>query len=138
MKLQLFCLCDFASVDPVSSKMNVIGMFDRIYAATTPAIHNLCAVAGKVLFDQEEGGDKKIKITFTAPDGSPFVPALESSLPVNHEEGRSSIQFAVLMSQIKLLTFGQYSIDLEIEGKHVASAILQVMKSAAVPQSQPA
>ena len=127
MKVEIFSLCDFACVD-AGGKITIVGVFDAIYGREAPVMHGLCALAIRVRFDGIEEGNKKFKISFTDTDGNAIMPSMETQIPVRLSPNAStaSAQVVSIMSQIKLANFGEYSIDLAIDGRHEASTPLYV------------
>jgi hypothetical protein len=127
MKTELFCLCDFASAEP-TGKMNVVGIFDAIYAMEAPAAHGLCSIAIKIRFGKAEEGLKKLRISFVDSDGNPVLPSMEMQIHVLVQAPAQSatVQVVSLIPQIRFSKFGEYSIDLAIDGRQEASIPLFV------------
>ena len=61
MKVEIFTLCDAATAD-AGGKLNILGSFDRIHAASVPVTHPLCALAIKLRFERLEEGQKRVRI----------------------------------------------------------------------------
>ena len=134
MKVEIFSLCDFASVD-ASGKQNLIGVFDTIFAREAPIIYGLCALAVRIRFDRIEEGPKKVRASFVDEDGNSVLPVMETQVRVQPApQAPSAIaQVVLIMSQIKLPNFGEYSIDLAVDGRHEASIPLYVRKMQTPP-----
>lgn len=137
MKVEIFSLCDFASAD-AAAKLNIIGVFDTLWAREAPITHGLCVLAARIRFERIEEGLKRIKISLVDADGNPVLPAMEAQIPVQvAQHGLSAIaQVVSIMSQIKLPNFGEYSIDLAIDGRHEASTPLYVKQFPVAPPTQ--
>ena len=135
MRVEVFCLCDYAAVD-ASRKLTVLGIFDSIRTATLPATHPMCAIAGKIRFETADAGVKQIKIHFRDPQGDDVISPIETQPEVRSELPTASAQIAVLISGLRLLFGGPHSIDLEVEGTRVASTPLYV-RHEPLPQTQP-
>ena len=129
MRVELFCLCDFASAD-ASGKMNLIGVFDSIQAEELPMTQSLLAIAGKVSFAPSEAGSKKFTIRISDPDGKPLMPLIEAEADITLLPGESSAnaQMILLVSQMRLQSFGSYSIEMAIENAPIALTVLTVRK----------
>jgi hypothetical protein len=127
MTLELFCLCDYAAAD-AAGRLSIIGMFDSLRLERVPTTHNLCAIAAKIRFDNSEAGGKQIKIVFLDPNRNSIISPMEAALDVaaGQDEPTATAQLAVLISQLKLTSFGQYSLSLEIDNKLLASIPLYV------------
>ena len=136
MKVEIFTLCDAATADS-GGKLNILGSFDRINANAVPVTHPLCALAIKMRFERLEEGEKRIGISFVDSDGTAVMPTLEAGSQVVFPPGESSVTACLVlqMQQMKLPNFGEYSIDLAVDGRHEASIPLFVRQ---IGQAQPA
>jgi hypothetical protein len=134
MKVEIFTLCDAATADS-GGKLNILGSFDRLNANTTPVTHPLCALAIKLRFERLEEGQKRISISFVDSDGKAVMPMLDAGSQVTFPPGESSVTACIVLQiqQMKLPNFGEYSIDLAVDGRHEASIPLFV-KQAGPPQ----
>lgn len=134
MKVEIFTLCDFASSD-AGGKLNVIGVFDSIYAREAPATYGLCALAIRIRFDKIEEGLKKLKISFVDSDGNPVMPAMEMQIQVQIPPllQQANVQVVFLIPQVKFSNFGEYSVDLAIDSRQEASTPLYVRQLPTIP-----
>jgi len=134
MKVEIFNLCDFASAD-IGGKLNIIGVFDTIWAREKPISYGLFALVVRIRFEKIEEGVKKIKISFVDTDGNPVLPVIETLLPVQIAPWNStaSAQVVSLISQIKLQNFGEYAVDLAIDGRQEASLPFYVREAPLTP-----
>ena len=137
MNVDVFTLCDFAQNTP-GNKMNIVGTFNRIFARQIPAVHPLCALAVLMRFEQIEQGTKNIRVSIIDSDGRPVVPILEAQMNVqiSPNESDASVPLAVVIQQISLPRFGEYSVDLAVDGRQEASIPLYVLQ-APLPQQMP-
>jgi hypothetical protein len=137
MNVDVFTLCDFAQNTP-GNKMNIVGTFNRIFAKQTPAVHPLCALAVLMRFQQIEQGTKNIRVSIIDSDGRQVVPTMNAQLNVqiNPNESDASVPLAVVIQQISLPRFGEYSVDLAVDGRQEASIPLYVLQ-APLPQQMP-
>jgi hypothetical protein len=137
MNVDVFTLCDFAQNTP-GNKMNIVGTFNRIFAKQTPAVHPLCALAVLMRFQQIEQGTKNIRVSIIDSDGRQVVPTMNAQLNVqiNPTESDASVPLAVVIQQISLPRFGEYSVDLAVDGRQEASIPLYVLQ-APLPQQMP-
>ena len=106
MKLEVFCLCDAATV--AGGKLNILGAFDSLFANQIPAVHSQCAIALRMRFTRIEEGDHRIKITVVDEDGKSVMPALEGKMSVRFgaEDDSSVANFIINIQQLKLEKFG--------------------------------
>ena len=128
MKTEIFTLCDAAT--EAGSKLNLLGSFDHIHARETPVTHPLCAIAIKIRFAKIEEGNHRLKITFVDADGKLVLPSLDASIAVRCGDDESTVAANVVLciQQLKLQSFGEYSIDLAIDGRLEGSIPLYVKR----------
>lgn len=126
MNIEVFTLCDAATGD--SGKLNILGAFDTIFAAKMPAIHPQCAIALRIRFESIERGEHKVIVNFVDTDGKHIIPPLNGAIQVNFREDQrySSSNLILNIQQLKLPRYGEYSIDVAIDGKQEASLPLLV------------
>jgi hypothetical protein len=127
VKVEIFTLCDAATAD-AGGKLNILGSFDRIHAATVPVTHPLCALAIKLRFERLEEGTKRVRISFMDSDGKPVMPTLDANTQVAFPPNEHTVTACLVLQiqQMKLPNYGEYSIDLAIDGRIEASVPLFV------------
>jgi hypothetical protein len=128
MRVEIFTLCDAATVD-AGAKLNILGSFDRLQAKETPVMHPQCALAIKLRFERVEEGQKRIRITFIDSDGASVMPTLNATTQVRFgpNDSTATASLALVIQQLKLPKFAEYSIDLAVEDRHEASIPLLVV-----------
>jgi hypothetical protein len=126
MNIELFALCDAAA--DYNGKLSILGAFDAIWARTAPAVHPQCAVALRMRFSKVEEGEHKVKINIVDADGKSVVKPFETTANIRYQENINSIAANMILNLhgIKFTSFGDYSIDLTVNGKHEASLPLYV------------
>lgn len=126
MKVELFALSDFAA--DYGGKLSVIGVFDTLLARQVPVVHPHCCLAAKLRFERIEEGQKRLRISISDADGRPIIPAVE--IPVNvivpPDAHTATTQVVANIGGLKIERFGEYSIDLAVDGRHEASLPLLV------------
>ncbi len=82
-----------------------------------------------------ENGTKKIRLSFIDADGAPVMPTIEIPLNVQIAAGEltATVPCVVIMQQIKILHFGEYSISLAVDANEVAAIPLIVKRVQAPP-----
>lgn len=127
MNIEVFSLCDAATVD-AGGKLNVLGAFDTIGAAGMPVAYPHFAIALRIRFDNIEKGEHRLLVNFVDLDGKHIIPAMNSVVHINfYDEQRSgSVNSVLNIQMLKFEKFGEYSIDLAIDGKKEASLPLYV------------
>ncbi len=127
MKVEIFTLCDAATAD-AGGKLNILGSFDRLHAASVPVTHPLCALAMKLRFEKLEEGQKRVRISFMDSDGTAVMPTLDAATQVSFPPEEHSVTACLVLQiqQLKLPNYGEYSIDLAIDGRIEATVPLFV------------
>ena len=128
MNIEVFSLCDAATND--RGKLNILGTFDMIWAKSIPVIHPQCAVALRMRFDSIERGDHKIAVNFVDLDGKNIIPPMNGPINVNFPDGQrsGSANLVLNIQGLKLEKYGEYSIDLAIDGRREGSLPLLVLQ----------
>ena len=121
MKVELFALCDFAA--DYGGKLSVVGVFDTIYTRQMPAVHPHCCLAVKLRFEKIEEGQKRVRLSISDNDGKPVLPAME--IPINvvmpPDARTNTIQVVANIGGMKIESYGEYAIDLALDGRHEGS-----------------
>lgn len=117
MNIEAFLLCDCATDQ--QGKLNVLGAFENIFTKQIPALHPACAVAARIRFSQIERGSHKVKINIIDEDGKEVGPKIEGDITVNIGKGEDSTvaNFILNIQGLKLENYGEYRIDLAIDGR---------------------
>lgn len=69
MKVMFACLADLASAEQAHNKLNVMGIFDRIFAREFPAAHAKMFLAFRLVAEHEDSGrPHKLKIALRDAD----------------------------------------------------------------------
>ena len=138
MRAEVFALCDFATADPTTGKLNILGAFDHINTPNVPVVWPICALALKVRTERFDEGTKRFVIRFVDADGRTIIPAFDAQVQVRIGPGESTAtcQFVVIMPQLQLPNFGEYAIDLAVDGTPTASIPLYVRQIQIPPQQQ--
>ena len=134
MKVEILTLCDFAQAEP-TGKMNILGSFDRILAKEAPIARSVFAVASRIRFEAHEEGPKTVSLSFIDSDGQRVVPLLRAQFGVKLQPNESSatLNYVMVIPQIKFARFGDYQIDLAVDDKVEASIPLHIRQAVPPP-----
>ncbi len=127
MNIEVFSLCDAATND--TGKLNVLGAFDTIWMPQIPGVHPQCAIVLRVRFSISERGEHRITVNFVDVDGKHIIAPASGTIQVNFPDNQRSGSANLILNihGLKLEKFGEYSIDLRIDGKNAASLPLFVL-----------
>jgi hypothetical protein len=132
MKVELLAMCDAATDS--GGKLNILGVFDTIGAPKTPAIHPRCSIVLKIRFERIERGDHRLKLNIVDEDGTLVIPSLEAPLSIKFPDAQPSAtaQLILDLHNLSFQQFGEFSIDLAVDGRQESSIPLFVRQNAAV------
>jgi hypothetical protein len=136
MEVQVAALCDYAA--DYGGKLSAIGVFDTIGAAQFPVIHPHCAVALRILFRDDDAGQHQFKLSLIDEDGRQLPLNIDAGINVRLPENLFfvSVNMPLILQGLKFDRPGQYSVDIQMDGKMIARIPLQVVQ--AQPQPPPA
>ena len=131
MNIEAFLLCDAATDQ--NGKLNVLGAFDNIFAKEIPVRYHACSIAARVRFSKIEAGDHTVRIFFIDADGNFIGPKLEGNISVRIGDNAPNavVNLVLNIQNLEFKRYGQYQIDLAIDGKVQASLPLHLRR---VPQ----
>lgn len=137
MKIEIFTLCDYARSEP-TGKLYVIGTFDHMFSHTEPIQYPLFAIAARIRFERIEQGSKTVTLAFVDADGAKIMPDINAQLLVQvpPDESTATLNFVVVIPQISLRQFGEYGVDLAVDGRQEGSIPLYIRR-APPPQQVP-
>jgi len=126
VRVQLLTLSDAAT--EWCGKLNIVGTFDTIFSPTIPTVHPACAVVASIKFEAIEEGVHRIKFRFGDEDGREIIPAPEMTVNVSVSPGTPYVTINQILNiqQLKLPRFGEYSVDLAVDGSQEGSLSLFV------------
>ena len=126
MDIEAFLLCDCAT-DSIG-KLNVLGAFDTIGAKQAPVVYPACTVAARIRFAKIEEGIHRIRINIIDADGKSIGPKIEDNINVRIPPNEDSFAANLILNiqRMKLEDFGDYRVDLAIDGRQEASVPLKV------------
>src|SRR5438067_8461854 len=117
MDVQIFALCDAATAH--AGKIFMLGVFDQVFAANAPIAAPPCSLAVRIRFERMEEGNKALRIQFVDADGRQILPGLDANVAVRVQPNvsSSSVQLVLAIPQLVLPRFGEYAIDLAVDGR---------------------
>lgn len=122
-----------------AGKLDLLGVFDRIFAPAVPAQHrNLVFVAMLVTDDEPDLGKKSMRFTVTRPTGDILVEQRgEIAFTPGGGTWLASSRVAMEMQGMPLPEYGKYRFLLELGGVEVASYTLSVTPPPPTPPLKP-
>jgi hypothetical protein len=121
LNIEIFTLCDAAT--EYHGRLNILGVFDTIFAPRMPAMHPYCSVALRIRFGMIEQGEHRLRLHIVDDDGNLVVPPIEGALnvalPANSQI--ASANLVLNLGQLQFMSYGEYAINLAIDENQVAS-----------------
>ncbi len=126
MEIETFVLCDAAT--DYRGKLNILGTFDTIHAGKTPLVWPHCALALRLRFSAIETGSHPVRINFIDDDGQALLPPMEGKVEIRVRPGLTTIPANLILNidRLKIEHFGEYSINLAVDGRQEANLPLYV------------
>lgn len=128
MQVKLFLVADYANVDS-AGKLNILGVFTKIYCRSLPTEHQMHIVA-QLSFDWSEGGQHRAAfIRFYDPDGKEKATIVgEFDVPKPKVADTTLINL-VLGLRISLDTIGKHEIKLFVDKDYKDTLELDVVEA---------
>ena len=130
MNIEVFALCDAATDS--QGKLNMLGAFDTIFAAGLPTVHPQFAVVLRLRLKRIEKGRHKLALHIVDDDGKHVVQPIEGGFEVNFASGDTAtgaINAVFNIHNVKLEKYGEYAVNLAIDGRQEASLPLYVKQA---------
>lgn len=126
METPIAALCDAAT--DYAGKLNLLGVFDTVLTTKLPAVHPQCAIACRFVFNKAEEGSRVFRLAFVNEDGRVVMPAIELAIDIKvpDEVNYLSRNLIINLQQLKFDAAGQYSVEVQMDGRQVASIPLLV------------
>ena len=121
MDIEIFTLCDAAA--DYHGRLNILGVFDTIFAPKLPARHPFCSVALRMRFQMTERGQHRLTLHIVDDDGNLVIPAIEGAFSVEipgHSQ-MASANLVLNLGQLEFKNYGEYAINLAIDGRQEAT-----------------
>jgi len=127
VKVEILTLCDYAVAVP-GGKLTIVGTFDRLVVPKLPHQQPSFFIVAKCRFDSTEVGEKRVKFTFTDPDGRQVgaLPELKVPVAMREEDYTTAMQAVLCINGLPLTQTGDHSINLMIDGKQEATVSLTI------------
>lgn len=133
MDVEILALCDAATES--GNKINVIGVFNEIRATKEPIQLQPYGLATRIRFEKNEEGPKAIQLAIVASDKKETIFTIDVMAQAHSkpDELSANIQVVGLLPPLSLPHFGEYAIQLLIDGQLAKSIPLNVKQ---IPATQ--
>lgn len=137
MDVDLAVIADGANVSQ-EGKLNILGIFDTIWARETPFRHSSMVFVVRFTAPFTEQGAYQLEVRLMDADGGQLFKA-EGPLNVSGGAPGRPIRPHVIMglSGINFERPGDYSFEVMVDGQHLRSVPLYVVKAPSTPESGP-
>ena len=128
MDVDLALLADAATIDS-SGKLNILGVFDRLTAASFPIAHPRMALVLRFVASVQEVGRHRVEITLRDPEGGEAV-HIDGEMQLGpgpaSMAGGVRVPHVLHLNRIVFPKPGRYSFDVRLDGEHHVSVPLTV------------
>ncbi len=130
MEVQILSLCDAATIS--GGKINILGIFDQIFAPAEPVAAPPCAVVIRMTFEKIEQGNKALRLAFIDAEGVQIMPNLDASVQVQVPEQApyATVQVVLAIPQLVLPRFGEYAVALAVNDREEQRTPLHLLRIA--------
>lgn len=127
MKLLYALLCDHAFLS-IDRKVNIIGVFETINAASFPVVHGKFTLVGSIAATKEKF---KLAIDIVSEKTSQSILQEQQEREVNlpSNEGKKNFNFIIEMINTSFPEAGNYLVDIKIDGKTLSSQTLTLART---------
>lgn len=136
MRILIAALADSANVGTPGDKLNLMGVFDTIGAASFPTIHPTAALALRLQFDYEDrNSSHKLEVLILNQDGREFG-KIEGKVEIGGiaPGGRATANQIFMLQQLRFQAPDRFSIVLRWDGKERQRLPLDVVAIPAPPR----
>ena len=121
MEIEVFTLCDAAA--DYQGRLNILGIFDTIFASNLPTTHPYCSVALRLRLRKTEEGKHTFTVHIVDNDGNMVVPPLNGEfgiqLAANNRQG--AINLVLNLQGLIFNRYGEHAINLAVDSHELGS-----------------
>jgi hypothetical protein len=130
METEIFTLCDAAA--DYQGRLNILGVFDTIFAPKLPVSHPHCAVALRIRFSKIEEGKHALALHIVDSDGKMIIPPLEGGFEVHlvEDESEGAINLVLNLQGLIFNSYETYNVNLAIDSQKRDSLPFRVKQPA--------
>lgn len=124
MQLRYAIMADFANVTQ-DGKVNVMGVFDRLFAQNFPAVHKLLFLVTSLESDAEDEGEtRESRIQLIDQDGNKLT---DLRGQINFAKGKQVVNQIHVFQDLKFSAPGVYQFTIFFEGRHAKTVDLELV-----------
>lgn len=128
MTVDIALLCDFANTS-IEGKLNILGVFDRLFAQGTPVTHPQMAVVVRLFTNVTDRGTRRaLRILPLDEDSRMIGQATELGIDIPADapvDGK--INIIVTLVGLAFPRFGQYRIGIHLDGEPIGDVPFSVV-----------
>jgi len=138
MELDFALIADAANVSQ-EGKLNILGIFDTIWAREFPVRHAAMVFVLRVKADFTDQGSHTLEVRLLDADGEQLFKAEGPIQVPGSAPGRPVKPHVIIgLSGVSFRSPGDYSFEVMIDGHHLKSVPLYIMEAPAAPEERPA
>lgn len=121
-------LCDEAFMSE-NGKVNIIGIFERIYSPSLPAVHLKSVLVANFDINDKEISELEVQIDIVDKDKKAVgisIPKLK--IPVTIKEGSRKAGILIQLGNLKFDNYGEYKIVITTNGEEIGEYLFEVAK----------
>ncbi|MCK6581189.1 MAG: hypothetical protein L6Q98_24120 [Anaerolineae bacterium] len=125
----MFVVADYASIEPATGKLNVLGVFTSITAASFPAVHRRMAVIARITADNptETTDPRKFELLLTDADGTDHLKFSGMiALPRDAQGNRLDQNVLVELNNVEFPHSGVYEFAIYVDGHRIGDTPIEL------------
>lgn len=131
MKIQMLVVADYGSIDGATGKLNLIGVFNRIYSHQFPARHQRLAVVAKLVADSpfETTEPRNFELVLRDADATDLFQA-SGMISIARDPLGNQLDANIIL-EINMLEFphpGTYEFSVRIEGDTIGETTIELIQ----------
>jgi len=131
MNIEIAAICDAATANGAGGRLNILGAFDRIFAAF-PLVVPQCSTAFRIRYSRSEAGLHDLSLVFEDVCGKPIVPPMQSKIPlepVAQGFDTAAVNMVLNLQRLTIKRPDKYMIRLIVDGEELASIPLYALEA---------
>lgn len=130
MNIEIAALCDAATANGASGRLNILGAFDRIFAKF-PYIIPQCSAAFRIRYLRKEADEHDVSLTFEDVCGKPIIPPMNTKIPLEPVASgldTAAVNIVLNLQHLQIKRPDKYIIRLTIDNEELISLPLYALE----------
>lgn len=130
MNIEIAALCDAATANGASGRLNILGAFDRIFAKFPFTIPQ-CSAAFRIRYLRKEAGEHDVSLIFEDVCGKSIIPPMNTKIPLEPVASgldTAAVNIVLNLQHLQIKRPDKYIIRLAIDNEELISLPLYALE----------